>query len=296
MGKHEVELAANKISLGEYLRMTKPAVWDAIVITGVIGFLIGSMKADSLSFLRLAIAVVALSAGTAGCESITNVIDLPVDRVMRRTENRSLPQGRIAARSALYLGIILISVSLVLSLELGYVFLALMAAGAVDNVVVYSYWLKRRTSQNIIWGAVSGAIPAAFGLLAADQSATILAVLIFMFVFFWTPPHIWSLSVEYKEDYARAGVPMLPVVANEHSWKLATGAFSAAMITVSLFFAWQSSPSILPLTVSSLLGLYCAFQVYSFIGMPEKYAHRLFVFLNAYLVAALIVPFFSLIG
>lgn len=296
MGKHESGLTAYENSLAEYLRMTKPAVWGAIVITGIIGFLIGSMKADSLSFLRLTIAVAALSAGTAGCESITNVIDLPIDRVMGRTVNRSLPKGRIAARSALHMGIILISVSLVLSLELGYVFLVLMAAGAVDNVVVYSYWLKRRSRQNIIWGAFSGAIPAAYGLLAADQSATVLAVLIFMFVFFWTPPHIWSLSVEYKDDYARAGVPMLPVVANESLWKLATSAFSAAMITVSLFFTWQSSPSILALTVSGLLGLYCAFRVYSFIRMPERFARSLFVFLNAYLVAALIAPFFSLIG
>ena len=170
--------------------MTKPAIWGSLTLTGAIGYVTGAFIAYHFSIMQMLIVIAALAAGTSGCESLTNFIDMPIDRVMNRTALRPLPSGEIPGENAIVLGVMLITMAMALSSFLGTVFIILMGFGIFDNVVVYSFLLKRRTSQNILWGGFSGAVPVAYGFLASAHADLLMALLLFLFVFAWTPPHI----------------------------------------------------------------------------------------------------------
>lgn len=189
------------------------------------------------------IAGAAITAGCAGCNSLTNYIDRDIDAVMLRTRHRPLPSGRITPRSALRFAIGLITISLVLSALLNLLSVIWMALGILDNVGVYSLLLKRRSPLNILLGGFSGGLPVLFGWSAATpgplgslgpRAFVALPVLMAGLVFIWIPVHIWFLAVSYRSDYSKVGVPMLPVVVGPTTALRLITVFSLLMVPFSL--------------------------------------------------------------
>ena len=166
--------------------------------------------------------ILAVTFGTAGAESISNYIDRDIDAIMNRTKNRPIPSGRIKGEKALLFGIILSSGAIIFSFSIDYInqlsffpiITFLMIFGLFDYIIIYSSILKRKNLLNIILGGFSGAVPALIGYTAVSKTLTLEGLLIATLVFLWIPAHIWSLALRFKDDYAAAKIPMLPVVVN----------------------------------------------------------------------------------
>ncbi len=158
------------------------------------------------------VAAIAITAASAGCDTLTCYIDRDIDAIMRRTKHRPIPSGRITPRRALAWGLLLSAVGLIFAYSINILSFLWIALGIIDNVVVYSLFLKRRNPLNIILGGVSGGLPVMFGWSALTNGVELLPVLLAALVVLWIPGHIWSLAIFTKEDYERARVPMLPLV------------------------------------------------------------------------------------
>jgi protoheme IX farnesyltransferase len=200
-----------------YYEYTKPKIWYLLVFTSLTAtFVAASLPGNSLSPAKWIIAAIAITSGCAGCNALTNYIDRDIDAVMNRTRHRPIPSGRITPASGLQFGLALIAISILLSFTLNLLSVLWMALGVLDNVGVYSLLLKRRSALNILLGGFSGGLPVLFGWSAATPgpigSISLLPVLMAGLVFLWIPIHIWFLAVTYRADYAKVGVPMLPVV------------------------------------------------------------------------------------
>ena len=209
--------ASLKERVHTYYEYTKPKIWYLLVFTSLTAtFVGGSLLLGGLSPARWVIAAVAITSGCAGCNALTNYIDRDIDAVMSRTRHRPIPSGRITPAAGLRFGLALVAISILLSFTLNLLSVLWMALGVLDNVGVYSLLLKRRSALNILLGGFSGGLPVLFGWSAATPgpigSISLLPVLMAGLVFLWIPIHIWFLAVTYRADYAKVGVPMLPVV------------------------------------------------------------------------------------
>jgi protoheme IX farnesyltransferase len=195
----------------DWVRLLKPRVVSLVVFTGAIGlFLAPGHLHPVLAFT--AILCIAVAAGAAGCLNMWWERD--IDALMRRTRQRPIPAGRIDPDDARAFGVTLAVASvLVMALATNVCAAFVLAVSITFYVGVYTMWLKRRTPQNIVIGGAAGAFPPVIGWAAVTGSIDVMPLLLFLLVFFWTPPHFWSLSLYACEDYGRAGVPMLPVVA-----------------------------------------------------------------------------------
>ena len=199
--------------VGDYLALMKPRVMSLVVYTAFVGLLIAPGQIHPVIALTALIAI-AVGAGAAG--ALNMWYDADIDARMARTAARPIPAGRVAPGEALAFGVTLAAGSvIVLGLLVNVLAAGLLALTIAFYVVVYTMWLKRATPQNIVIGGAAGALPPAIGWAAATGSLAIEPVLLFLIIFFWTPPHFWALSLLRCEDYARAGIPMLPVVAGE---------------------------------------------------------------------------------
>jgi len=198
-------------TLGSYVRLTKPRVIELLLVTAVPPMILAD---DGLPSLGLILAVVvggALAAG--GANTINCWIERDRDQLMRRTESRPLPQGEIVPSHALVFGIVLNVVAFVLLSAAANLLAAVLTLSAtLFYVFVYTLWLKPRTVQNIVIGGAAGAVPVLVGWAAVRDSLAAPAWILFGVVFFWTPAHFWALALKYRDDYAAAGIPMLPVV------------------------------------------------------------------------------------
>jgi len=200
-----------------YGQLLKPRMVGLLAFTAAVGMAVAAASYGRVLSAGVWVSgLVAIAAGTAGCNALTGYIDQDIDRVMDRTRDRPLCTGRIhPASRAVAVGAALLAVALVLSGLRNPLALGFMSLGIVDNVVIYSLWLKRTSRWNIVLGGISGGMPVAFGWAYASGTIGLAAVLLAVLVILWTPTHIWSLALRYREDYARAGVPMLPVVTSE---------------------------------------------------------------------------------
>ncbi len=196
-------------SVGDWITLLKPRVMSLVVFTGLVGLLIAPGRMHPV----IAVAsVLAIAVGSGAAGTINMWYDRDIDALMRRTASRPIPAGRIAPQAALGYGITLAAASVVLmGLAANALAAGLLAASIAFYVFIYTMWLKRRTPQNIVIGGAAGAFPPLIGWAAASGSVDIMPLLLFAIVFFWTPPHFWSLALFAHGDYARAGVPMLPV-------------------------------------------------------------------------------------
>src|SRR6266851_4703479 len=198
-------------SVGDYIALMKPRVMSLVVFTALVGMMIapGHMH-PVIGFAALL--CISVGAGAAG--ALNMWYDADIDAVMTRTSSRPIPRGRIAPGEALGFGVTLAGFSVaVLGLLVSWLAAALLAFTIFFYVVVYTIWLKRSTPLNIVIGGAAGAFPPMIGWAAATGRIGIEPCLLFLIIFFWTPPHFWALSLYRADEYARAGIPMLPVVA-----------------------------------------------------------------------------------
>src|SRR5919206_3735673 len=199
-----------------YYELTKPKIWYLLVFTTFASALTASLLFDiSIQPLTWILLIGGVAAGSAAADTLTGYNDRDIDAIMDRTRGRPIPSGRVSPKNALIFGLILTAVSLVFSWFINIWTFALMAFGLFDNILVYSKWLKRRSQMNIILGGFSGGAPALIGYIAVTTQNIEIGLVMAGLVFLWIPTHIWSLALHVKKDYARAGVPMLPVVSSE---------------------------------------------------------------------------------
>jgi protoheme IX farnesyltransferase len=197
--------------VGDYIELKKPRVMSLVVFTALVGLVVAPVPMHPvLAFTALL--CIAVGAGAAG--ALNMWYDADIDARMARTAARPIPAGRLARGEALAFGLTLAGFSVVVLGLLVNVFAALLLAVTIGFYVgIYTVWLKRWTPQNIVIGGAAGALPPVIGWAAATGTVAIEPLVLFLIVFLWTPPHFWALSLYRADDYARAGVPMLPVVA-----------------------------------------------------------------------------------
>jgi protoheme IX farnesyltransferase len=212
MSSLALAVARPRSVLRDYLTLTKPKVQSLLLFTTVTTMYVAGTPSVGLVFLTCLGG--ALSAGGAG--AVNHWADRDIDATMSRTASRPVPAGRVSPRAALTFGIALQVASFVLlSLTVNVLAAALALAGFLGYVFVYTLWLKRSTPQNIVIGGAAGAVPPLVAWAAVTGSLSWSAVYLFAIVFYWTPPHFWALSLLMKDEYAKAGVPMMPVVRGE---------------------------------------------------------------------------------
>jgi protoheme IX farnesyltransferase len=198
-------------AVADYWEILKPRVMSLVVFTGLVGLVVAP---GHLHPLLAAVAILCIAVGAGAAGAINMWYDRDIDAVMRRTAARPLPAGRMSPGEALGFGLVLAAGSvLVMALAVNWVAAGLLSLTIAFYVIVYTVWLKRRTPQNIVIGGAAGAFPPLIGWAAVTGDVGWGAVALFAIIFFWTPPHFWALSLYRSEEYAAAGVPMLPVVA-----------------------------------------------------------------------------------
>ena len=223
---------ACEATAGDWVALLKPRVMALVVFTGWIGLATAPGTLNPVLAFA-AILCITVAAGAAG--AINMWYERDIDALMRRTRRRPIPAGRIDPQEALAFGVTLaVGSVLVMYLATNLVAAAALAGSIAFYVFVYTMWLKRRTPQNIVIGGAAGAFPPIIGWAAVTGSVDAYPLLMFALVFFWTPPHFWSLSLYAHEDYARAGVPMLPVVSGARETRRQIGLYTLLLVPVSV--------------------------------------------------------------
>jgi len=270
--------------LPEFAALTKPRVMMLAVFTALVGLISAPVRLAPLAAL---IAVVAIAAG-AGSAGVLNMwYDADIDAVMTRTAMRPIPRGKVSQFEALGFGILLaVAAVAALALATNITAAALLAGAILFYVAVYTAWLKRSTPQNIVIGGAAGALPPVIGWAAATGDIGLQPLVLFLIIFLWTPPHFWALALNRRDEYARAGVPMLPVVAGRAATTRQILIYSALLAVASglpwmLGFAGPIYGGIA--AICSALFLALAFRLSRSRGTDRRAAHRLFVFSIAYL-------------
>jgi heme o synthase len=218
--------------VGDWIALLKPRVMTLVVFTGVIGLLIAP---GHLNPVLAFTAVLCIAVGAGACGAINMWYDRDIDAVMHRTRNRPIPAGRIEPGAALGYGITLAAGSvIVMGLAVNLAAASVLALSIGFYVFVYTMWLKRRTPHNIVIGGAAGAFPAVIGWASVTGSVDLVPLILFAIVFFWTPPHFWSLALYANADYQRAGVPMLPVVAGAKETRRQIVIYTLLLVPLSL--------------------------------------------------------------
>jgi protoheme IX farnesyltransferase len=267
--------------LGDYIELTKPKVQSLLLLTTITTMYV----AGDPSVLLVALTCLGgyLSAGGAG--AINHYFDRDIDARMTRTATRPVPAGRISPGAALAFGCTLALLSVLeLSLAVNPLAAALSFAGFLGYVFVYTFWLKRRTPQNIVIGGAAGAVPPLVGWAAVTNSVSGTAVMLFFIVFFWTPPHFWSLSLLMKDEYAKVGVPMLPVVRGERETRRQILLYAVLLYAVTQLPFCAGGFGVIYLVASLTLGLgFIAGAVLLYRRADRRSALRLYLYSLAYL-------------
>ncbi|MEA3102708.1 heme o synthase [Caballeronia mineralivorans] len=271
-------------SVPDFVALTKPRVMMLAVFTALVGLSSAPVRLDPLTTLA---AVLAIAAGAAAAGALNMWYDADIDAVMTRTAMRPIPRGRISRFKALVFGLVLGGFAVAaLALATNLVAAALLASTILFYAVVYTAWLKRITRQNIVIGGAAGALPPVIGWAAATGDVGLEPLALFFIIFLWTPPHFWALALNRTDDYARAGVPMLPVVAGRAATTRQILIYSGLLALAStlpwiLGFAGTVYGGVA--VVCGALFLLLAFQLNRSLGADRRAAHRLFVFSIVYL-------------
>jgi protoheme IX farnesyltransferase len=274
-------VARARLLLADYVELTKPKVQSLLLLTTVTTMEV----AGSPSASRIALTCVGgyLSAGGAG--AVNHYYDRDIDARMSRTASRPIPAGRVSPRAALIYGVTLAALSFaLLSLTVNVLAASLALGGFVGYVGVYTIWLKRRTPQNIVIGGAAGAMPPLVGWAATRGSLSWTAVYLFAIVFYWTPPHFWALSLLMKDEYAKAGIPMMPVVRGEQETRRQILLYTLLLYAISQLPFCAHAFGGIYLISSMVLG--CAFivgAVWLYRRADRRAALRLYLFSLLYL-------------
>jgi len=245
-----------------YISLTKPRIIELLLVTTVPTMFLASNGWPNWYLVLATLIGGALAAG--GANALNNVVDRDIDALMDRTAHRPLVTGKVSVRGAVALGITLSLLSVIWLESQVNTLSALFAASAiVFYVCVYTLLLKRRTSSNIVWGGAAGCFPVLIGWAAVTNSISLAPVVLFLIVFWWTPPHYWPLSMQYRRDYENAGVPMLPVVVDRK--KVASQIAIYAWIMVATTF-------VLPLVSQLSIAYWVGAIILNVVFMREVYA------------------------
>jgi protoheme IX farnesyltransferase len=265
----------------DYFDMMKPRVQTLLLFTTITTMYVAG--SPSIGLVALTCLGGALSAGGAG--AINHWFDRDLDAVMVRTANRPVPAGRVAPRNALVFGILLgVSSFALLATTVNVLAAALSLSGLLGYVFVYTIWLKRRTPQNIVIGGAAGAVPPLVAWAATTGHLSGSALYLFAIVFYWTPPHFWALSLLMKDEYAKAGVPMMPVVRGEEETRFQIVLYTFLLVAVTILpFAGGLFGAVYFIAAVLLGGGFISLAVKLFRTRERRPALRLYLSSLAYL-------------
>jgi protoheme IX farnesyltransferase len=257
MGAINTSIGSAPLSLRDtmsaYVSLTKPRIIAELLITTVPAMVLANRGWPSFWLVFATVLGGTLAAG--GANAINCYLDRDIDEIMHRTQARPLPLGKIEPVSALVFALVLeVAAFVLLAATSNFLAATLAAMATAFYVFVYTMWLKRTTPQNIVIGGAAGAFPPLVGWAAVTGNLELPALLLFATIFVWTPPHFWALAIKYKDDYARAGVPRLPVVATRESTKAQIFWYSVALVPVSLLLLATGTVSWIYLGSALLLG------------------------------------------
>ena len=267
--------------LRAYVALTKPRIIELLLITTVPAMLVAERGWPDTWLVVLTVVGGTLSAG--GANAINNVVDRDIDAKMRRTRHRPLPAHRVAVKESLGVGLVLGTAGFT-TLWLGAnLAAAALATGALGfYVLVYTMVLKRTTTQNIVIGGAAGAIPAVVGWTAVTGSADLASWVMFGIVFAWTPAHFWALAIRFRDDYAAAGVPMLPVVASHEETGIQITLYAALTTGLSLMLVPLTDLGLIYLITAMVSGAWFVWESIRLLRNPAR-AMLLFRYSNVYL-------------
>jgi len=232
---HNVGLSAPRISEAEvrdYIALLKPRVMSLVIFTALVGLAMAPGHFHPVLAIT-SLLCIAVGAGASG--ALNMALEGDIDALMSRTANRPIPRGRITKPEAMAFGMTLAFFSVMtLGILVNWYAGALLAFTIFFYVVIYTMWLKRWTAQNIVIGGAAGALPPVVAWVAATGSISVEPLLLFLIIFFWTPPHFWALALFRSDDYARAGVPMLPVVAGPDVTRLQILLYTIVLVAIAL--------------------------------------------------------------
>lgn len=275
---------ATESGLGDYIALLKPRVMTLVVFTGLAGLVVAPTPIHPF-LAGVAVLCIALASGASG--AINMWLERESDALMVRTRNRPLPRGRIPASNALEFGVVLLVFAVFLmGVAVNWLAAGLLATAAAFYIFIYTIWLKRRTPQNIVIGGAAGAFPPLIGWAAATGQVSLEPLILFAIIFFWTPPHFWALALYRNEDYTRAGIPMLPVVAGMRATKIQMLVYTLLLLPIALlptllgFAGWAYGGAALGL---SLGFIFCAVRVLG--DATDKAAKAMFRYSLVYLSA-----------
>ena len=220
----------------DFFALTKPRVMSLVIFTGLCGLLAAPQSVHPVIGFT---AILCIAIGAGGAAALNQWWEADLDAKMKRTASRPLPAGRMDRKAARDFGIALSAGSvLVMGVAVGWLAAAILAISIVYYSVIYTIWLKPRTPQNIVIGGGAGAFPPMIGWIAATGEITLMPVLLFAIIFFWTPPHFWALALFVETDYAAAGIPMMPVVAGHQSTRRQILVYAILLLPITLMPFW----------------------------------------------------------
>jgi protoheme IX farnesyltransferase len=276
--------------LKNYYELTKPKIWYLLVFTTFASALTASLLFHIyVQPLTWGLLIGGVAAGSAAADTLTGYNDRDIDAIMDRTKGRPIPSGRISAKHALEFGLILAAVSLISAWFINIWAFALMAFGLFDNIIIYSKWLKRRSLTNIILGGFSGGAPALIGYVAVTTQNIEIGIIMAGLVFLWIPTHIWSLALHSKNDYTRAGIPMLPVIVTEKKSVRVIAGTTLMMVIFSILPFFFKQFGLIYLVTASVFGaIMISLSVWLLTKPSEKASWTVFKFSSPYLTALFI--------
>ena len=234
VGHTAIDLAPriSEAEVGDYIALLKPRVMSLVIFTALVGLVIAPGHFHPvLAFTSL----LCISVGAGASGALNMALDSDIDAVMSRTANRPIPRGQITRGEAMAFGMTLAFFSvLTLGTLVDWYAGGLLAFTIFFYVVIYTFLLKRRTAQNIVIGGAAGSLPPVVAWVAATGSISVEPLLLFLIIFFWTPPHFWALALFRSDDYARAGVPMLPVVAGPDATRLQILLYTIVLVLIAV--------------------------------------------------------------
>ena len=261
---HELKKESFSQLVRNYVALTKPRIIELLLVTTVPTMFLASGGWPNWLLVLNTFIGGALAAG--GANALNNVVDRDIDALMTRTAHRPLVTGKVSIRGAIALGVSLSLLSVIwLQSNVNTLSAVLAASAIVFYVCIYTLLLKRRTSSNIVWGGAAGCFPVLIGWAAVTNKIELAPIVLFLIVFWWTPPHYWPLSMQYKNDYANAGVPMLPVVSEN---------IKVANQIIVYSFVMSFTTLILPLTVELSIYYWVGAIILNILFLKEAFALR----------------------
>ena len=252
----------------DYLSLTKPRIVSLLLVTALGGMFLAERGAPELSLVLLVLGGGSLASG--GANALNHYLDRDIDERMARTRNRPVAVGRVRPQDALVFGVVLnVAAMIVLVTWVNTLSAALTLSATLFYALVYTKGLKRTSPHNIVIGGAAGAIPPMVGWVAVTGHMGLPALYMFAIVFFWTPPHFWALALLLKDDYARAGIPMLPVVAGVDQTKKAIFLYTWMVASLTVMFTASGSVGLIYLSASAVLGAGLIWYAWRLMRSPE---------------------------